>query len=781
MPASKLKPALLALTLGLGAAGLLLAVHLQYPIGDWLIWRYLAYFLACGVWAVACLGFGARLLDSFCITSFAADQRWVLGFALGVFAFGMAMLVLGLLGLWSGWIFPLLPLVFLGLGRRELRGATSALKCATFPNAVTAIGVVGAGVVGILLVYLPILSPGNLGYDARWYHLALAEQYAVRGGIEAFREGWLLGAYPQLASVIYGWAFLLPVGALFDRIELSLHLEFTIFVATLASVPVLARALIGERQPYAWVFMLLFPGLYLYDSNLIGGADHVAAFWAVPIALAGFRAWNDFTARPVLLTTLFASAALLTKYTAAGLVLGPGLLLLGRAAHLLFKASSADGVRRRTIVALGVGTAAGLLVTSPHWLKNYLFYGDPLLPFLRELFPPHPWVPGAEDRLTVFADPGWKAKHSVRDVLNTLASPFTFAFWPHNWSAFHERVPVFGFLYTLTMPAIFFVPKRSRIAALYVVVSIGVIFWYWTFHQDRYLQAYLPWMAACVAAVVTQAWRLGAGVRFALVLLIAAQLVAGAGVPFLPTHPMLRQSPYSTSIKLIGGWLSEKRVHVESPLGAFSQLPFELPEDAKVLVHDEHLTLGIGRPIVSDALAWQTGIDYGTHSRPSEIWSLLRSFELSHVVWKVEGGYGLSSIGADVAFYYFVLNHLDSMESLEGLRIGTIPSNPPSDEAFLGRVALLGCETSYENGIYPIEALTATWLGGAPDKSAMPAPETPIKSKPGAKELIDLLAGVDAVRIDGKCMRKVRIDRQEFTEAHKRGTLSLYIRALKRE
>jgi hypothetical protein len=34
MPGSKLKPALLALTLGLGAVGLLLDVHLQYRIGD---------------------------------------------------------------------------------------------------------------------------------------------------------------------------------------------------------------------------------------------------------------------------------------------------------------------------------------------------------------------------------------------------------------------------------------------------------------------------------------------------------------------------------------------------------------------------------------------------------------------------------------------------------------------------------------------------------------------------------------------------------------------------
>jgi hypothetical protein len=81
------------------------------------------------------------------------------------------------------------------------------------------------------------------------------------------------------------------------------------------------------------------------------------------------------------------------------------------------------------------------------------------------------------------------------------------------------------------------------------------------------------------------------------------------------------------------------------------------PKDAKVLVHDEQLTLGIDRPMLSDARAWQTGIDYGMGIRPSEIWRLLRSFDLSDVVWKIEGSYALTSVGSDVAFYYFVLDH----------------------------------------------------------------------------------------------------------------------------
>ena len=39
------------------------------------------------------------------------------------------------------------------------------------------------------MVYFLILSPDNAAYDARWKHIAVAETYAVEGGIRRFPEG----------------------------------------------------------------------------------------------------------------------------------------------------------------------------------------------------------------------------------------------------------------------------------------------------------------------------------------------------------------------------------------------------------------------------------------------------------------------------------------------------------------------------------------------------------------------------------------------------------------
>ena len=245
------------------------------------------------------MAIGLWVFDSFRFEKAESDERYVVGFALGVLAFAVVLLLLGFLQLWTAWTSILLPTAFILVGRRQLWNALGGLAStmiAARGSRLLVAAVATIGVIGLVLVYLPIVSPANVGYDSRWYHLAVAEQYAIQGGMVTFTEGWINGAQPQLAAALYGWAFLIPGATPFDQIELSMHLEFTVFVATLASVPALARLLTGSPQRFAWVFMLLFPGLYLYDSNLIGAADHIAALFAIPVALASYRAWREFFA-----------------------------------------------------------------------------------------------------------------------------------------------------------------------------------------------------------------------------------------------------------------------------------------------------------------------------------------------------------------------------------------------------------------------------------------------------------------------------------------------------
>src|SRR6185295_10832223 len=88
-----------------------------------------------------------------------------------------------------------------------------------------------------------------------------------------------------------------------------------------------------------------------------------------------------------------ASAAMMTKYQAMYVVLPAIGLFLGRSLWVAAGRARAApaGARREAGVAIGVAAAVGLLATTPLWLKNWIWYGNPVFPFLHDVFPTHPW------------------------------------------------------------------------------------------------------------------------------------------------------------------------------------------------------------------------------------------------------------------------------------------------------------------------------------------------------------------------------------------------------
>src|SRR4029079_19153728 len=102
------------------------------------------------------------------------------------------------------------------------------VRAARFRPSALSLAALLFGVVGLLLVYVPILTPHNVQHDARWYHLTIAQQYAAAGAITRFPEGWFLGAYPHLASLLYTWAMLMPAGIV-HPIEPPAPPEFLLF------------------------------------------------------------------------------------------------------------------------------------------------------------------------------------------------------------------------------------------------------------------------------------------------------------------------------------------------------------------------------------------------------------------------------------------------------------------------------------------------------------------------------------------------------------------------
>jgi len=354
--------AALSVVLAAALAVFVRAVHAAYPLEFWLVWRYAGYWLACLAWAAACLAAGTALTARLLPGRARTGERLLAASAAGVYVFFLGTFLAGIAG-WFGTAFFLAwPALLLGgfarpawrvLGPRIRRHVRAVAHSRPRPLAVRVwrAVLVALGITAAAVVYIGILVPHQIGFDARWYHLAIAEHYVADGGISAFREGWYIGAYPHLSSVLYAWAFMVPGGALFDQVALALHLEYTLFLATLAGIAVLARALIARpRLRHAWVALFLFPALFVFDSALIAGADHVAAFWAPVLALLALRAWRTHRTGVWLLLAVAVAGALLTKYSAVLIVAFPALAL---ALRVLWRALR-PGDRGRWLAAAGV-------------------------------------------------------------------------------------------------------------------------------------------------------------------------------------------------------------------------------------------------------------------------------------------------------------------------------------------------------------------------------------------------------------------------------------------
>ena len=309
------------------ACGFLLWIlDTHQPIGTWLfLWIARDFSLSLAFfWGATGLGLAILRVSKAPITRL--DEKLLIGTAVGVFVVYHVIVFAGLADLLGTFLFVGLPLTGMAAGWTDflrLMRVLCRLKKLRRSRTIslTRIGGYTLLTVGGLMFFLLAINPSNLGYDAHWYHFAIGEQYTIAGGIERFQEGWYLGAYPQLWSILVTWAFLSPWGGLVEHVTLGLMLEFFIIALTVLFIPVVVRRTLGAPVPLAvGAFLFLFPGMFLYDSSLTGYADHVLGFWGLPTVLCIMRYRRTKCTWDMLLVATCLSAGLTTKYQGVYLV-----------------------------------------------------------------------------------------------------------------------------------------------------------------------------------------------------------------------------------------------------------------------------------------------------------------------------------------------------------------------------------------------------------------------------------------------------------------------------
>lgn len=780
-----------AITLMLGAALYLFGkqVHEHYPIQHWLFWSYAKLWGWCLLFGAACFSAGTLVVSWLLPKGFPLRERLVFTLPAGVLMFFYALFLGGLCHLFSPVFAVVMPIGLVAAGAlptyRSLRPFFRHLRAARRRGVAPLVwwhypaGLLG--LLGVGALYFAILSPDNIAFDSHFYHLGIAQQYAADKAILRSPEAWWTLAIPHLASVLYTWSFLLPGLNGFERIVGAAHLEFVIFLWTLLAIPTLVRWLApGARGRMTWVAMFLFPGILLYDSHLSAAADHITAFWAIPIYLAFRRAYRDLEPRYTALVALLLGGAFLTKYQAFYLIL-PVLVLIGRTVWLMARGAlrkrKGDPTVRLSAPLVGLATAAGvgLAITGAHWLKNWVFYGDPLFPYLAGVLHPRGHVPEV-DRLyrewqqwqfTPWVFPGTTQER----LLEGLKVMGTFSFKPHDFPRFHGKVPIFGSLFTLSLLLLPFLERTKRIWPLVIATQLGVFLWFWTFPFDRYLQILLPWMAAATAATFSLAWRTDVVARAAVVVLIAAQVIWGGDVYFIPAHAMTKQSPAITTSKLLGEGY-KKRYEERYELGQLHKIGAVLPKDATVLLHEHNPRLGLWRRVVSDGAGWQFGIRYELLGGPREVHELFQRFGVTHILTRRQTSRMWDAIGADLQFFEYV-----ERWAKPGKKMGTFsifePAKEPPPATGTRYAAYLGCGRFYQPGLYEVKDLFVREAGKT-DFERISAP------KPVPRDRKQLPAWLDEATFlitgDGCRYNAPKDQLKRFTLLAKRKREKLYIR-----
>lgn len=705
----------------------------HYPIKQWLIWHYLVVWICSIVWVSGCGLVGFAIVERL-LPRVPLREQIVQSFAVGVYVFYACMIAGGFLHIFGRVFSVALPIVLLLVG---LFGARKSLPRVVYhlkawhakpkpPRPLWAKVVIAYGLLCIVGLYFNILTPKNANFDSQWYHLGLGQQWATMGGIYRSPEGWIVEALPHFAAVIYAWAWQLPGFSLFNIVELIAHLEFVILLLTLVGIPVLVRSLVPRaRTSETWVALFLFPSIFIYDASLHSGNDHVAAFWAVPIFLALRRGYAKLDPRQMFLLALSAAGAILTKYQAVSLVVAPALVIVFRALWLALRRKP----DARYIVGPVVCLFAGLILTAPHWAKNWIWYGDPLYPALYKHMSLRPWHPD----LAAVMESNWERMVRrpkgplVAQLKETFYAGFTFSFTSHTWEKFHGKWPEFGSLFTLSLLWLPFLRNTKRIWVLFICAQIGVFTWYYMSHVERYLQALIPWMSAVVAASLILLCRKGWEVRIPAGAICALQVFWGGDAYFFPTHAMLGDAPMRVSAQLLASGYAKKYGARNQIYEPFQQISERLPKKAVVLLHDFHPRLGLRQEIITDDPGYQGLFRYGRLTSGKDILELYQSVGITHVVWPTGGSSGYDNLAGDLRFFEFATNWVQQVENYGGMSLAQLPKQPLT-RTVPDVVAYLGC-TTFVRGLYKLTDMDVLHRGKAkPPFRNFPAVESDLSA-----------------------------------------------------
>ena len=480
--------------------------------------------------------------------------------ALGLGLIAFCFLLLGLLGLFHSWVliacaFLLGLLAWPEIGRAALDGMhlprrvfAEAREGGFFGLSVTAIGVAV-----LLFSVLEALGPPAEN-DALMYHLQAPRMFMEAGRLFPTPEIWQANG-PLLTEMLY--ALGLAFGT--DSFARLLHLLFSTLLAV-ATFGVAKQDLGARGGWFAATVLLGIPILPLWGSLAL--TDMAWALYCFLAVLATLRWSTDGDRRWLVIGGVLTGFAASSKY----LGLGIALLLIGWIA-----VSRRHSDRRARLKAVVVFVACAAAVASPWFVKNLVWTGNPVYPFL--LGGPD-WTPLRLSYLMTYL----RSFGAGTGVVETLLLP---------WNLYVRHAEFGTIMTSIDVPSPFFLlalafpwaRPPAGWGSLGVLTVLAMLVWAAGSQQTRFLLPLYPILT--LLSVVTLCWIDARWQRPGLRVILPA-LALGAIATTLAYQVVYATTTRTLSVVL--GWES-KASYLRRILYDYSAMEFienELPENAQV-------------------------------------------------------------------------------------------------------------------------------------------------------------------------------------------------------
>jgi hypothetical protein len=322
-------------------------------------------------------------------------------------------------------------------------------------------------VLAMLVEYLCALAPLT-GSDALVYHFAVQKQI-LRQGFHAI--------FSNSHSFVCGQHHLLILFGLALRSEqLAMGFIFLGGALTAAALACLASRWASGKIVAAFVLLFLLAPVVFWQATTSGSPDIYMAFFATTVPFALCQKSSPQTWQRTFLVGLLAGGIAGAKYTGCFITAAMGLAVL---------------IELRSIAGASLFVAGSLVSGIWPYLRNLVWTGDPVFPFLAERL--SPTLGTSYTLANFFADTGTSASHGFGQVL-----PFMFfagfrSSGPGPWDFFGPTVLILAPLILLA-----FTNERTwRVVILvWVASSLAIAF---SSGSARFLLPVFPLALACAA------------------------------------------------------------------------------------------------------------------------------------------------------------------------------------------------------------------------------------------------------------------------------------------